>query len=171
MMEIKRLNGTEKKEDEKESGTNRVSADQGEKKLEGTGTIDQTKGNVNVDEGRKTKEREDQESKRRAENKSRAHKDRMLSTKTTYGIEKMARYFINLAQLSPRMDDVISDILSKFRKKFPDLKEIEKQEDLQQLGLDGEMEKLLYEELQEESGSQKVSHEAFERWMVAYPSS
>ncbi|GAB4842490.1 hypothetical protein Ancab_012464 [Ancistrocladus abbreviatus] len=143
-----------------------VSADQGEKKLERTGTMDQTKGNVNVDEGRKTREREDQESKRRAENKIRAHKDRMLSPETTYGIEKMARCFINLAQLSPRMDDDISDILSKFREEFPDLKDIEKQEDLQQLGLDGEMEKLLYVELTEESRSQKVSHEAFERWMT-----
>ncbi|GAB4842488.1 hypothetical protein Ancab_012462 [Ancistrocladus abbreviatus] len=165
-MQIERSNGTEKQEDEMEKVAPTVAADQGEKKLERKGTIDQTKGNVNVDEARKRKEREDQESKRRAKDMILDLQNRMLSQDaTTYEIQKMATYLINLAKLLPRTDDDISDILSKCRGEFPDVKSINK-EDLQKFDLDEERAELLYGELQGESGSQQVSYEAFENWMT-----
>ncbi|GAB4842478.1 hypothetical protein Ancab_012452, partial [Ancistrocladus abbreviatus] len=165
MTEIERSTGMEKQEDEKGRVAPTVAADQGKKKLERKGTIDQTKGNVNVDEARKRKEREDQESKRRAEDMIRALTDRTLSQATIYEIEKMARYFINLAKLSPRMDDDISDILSQCREQFPDVKYVNR-ENLQTFDLDEERAELFYGELQGESRSQQVSYEAFENWMT-----
>ncbi|GAB4842515.1 hypothetical protein Ancab_012489 [Ancistrocladus abbreviatus] len=81
MTEIERWNGMEKQEDEEVSVAPTVPADQGEKKLERKGTIDQTKGNVNVDEARKRKERKDQESKRRAKNMILALKNHMYVNK------------------------------------------------------------------------------------------
>ncbi|GAB4842504.1 hypothetical protein Ancab_012478 [Ancistrocladus abbreviatus] len=188
MMEKEESNGTEKQKDEKEKVAPTVSADQGEKKLERTGPIDQTKGNVNqdekklertgpfdqtkgnvnVDEERKTKERAAQVSKGGVKDMIGDLVKRTWSQPTTYEIQEMARYFINLAKLPRRMDDDISDILSKRHAEFPDVKTVKyiTKEDLQKLVLIEEWAELFYEELKQKSHPGQVSFEALENWML-----